>query len=218
MVAGGSGRRFGSAKQFESIGARRVLDVSRETADVCSDGVVVVVPEADAEREGGVAGGATRSESVRNGLAAVPAEADFVLVHDAARPLATPAVYERVIAALEAGADAVLPAVAVTDTIKVLGPASDAERDAGVLGTVETTPDRASLVAVQTPQGFRADALRAAHASGADATDDAALVEAAGGRVVVVDGDAVNRKITDPDDLEWARRVLGERAHTEAAS
>ncbi len=218
MVAGGSGRRFGSAKQFESIGARRVLDVSRETADVCSDGVVVVVPEADAEREGGVAGGATRSESVRNGLAAVPAEADFVLVHDAARPLATPAVYERVIAALEAGADAVIPAVAVTDTIKVLGPASDAERDAGVLGTVETTPDRASLVAVQTPQGFRADALRAAHASGADATDDAALVEAAGGRVVVVDGDAVNRKITDPDDLEWARRVLGERAHTEAAS
>lgn len=203
MVAGGSGSRFGRHKQYESLGAERVIDRSCRVAEQVSDGVVVVVPEADVAREGGVAGGRTRSESVRAGLAAVPADATVICVHDAARPLATADLYERVIAAVVAGADAVIPAVAVTDTIKVVDD-----------GRVVATPDRSTLVAVQTPQAFRADVLRAAHRGEATATDDASLVEAAGGRVVVVDGEADNVKITRPADLDVVRRVAldGERA------
>ena len=210
MVGGGSGRRFGRLKQYESIGQRRVIDVSRDVAGACTDGVIVVVPAADVEREGGVAGGETRSASVRAGLAAVPASADVICVHDAARPLATPDIYRRVIDAVLDGADAAVPAVAVTDTIKMIDRPIEAASDRW--GHVVETPDRARLVAVQTPQAFRADRLRAAHASGTDATDDAALVEAAGGTVVVVRGDANNRKITDPDDLEWARLQVAEEA------
>lgn len=210
LVAGGSGQRFGRPKQYEPLGAARVVDHSRRVAESASDGVVLVVPADDVSREGGVAGGATRSASVRAGLAAVPSDADVVCVHDAARPLASPELYDRVIAAVLAGADAAIPGVAVTDTIKVLRPA-DADGPDGaassstVLGEVADTPDRTRLVAVQTPQAFRADALRAAHAGGGDATDDAALIEAVGGRVVVVTGEDTNRKITTPDDLEWAR-------------
>lgn len=197
VVGGGSGRRFGRAKQYELLGGRRVIDHARAVAESCSEGVVVVVPPDDAGREGAVAGGATRSESVRAGLAAVPDEATVICVHDAARPLATPALFERVIAAVADGADAAVPGVAVTDTIKEV-------RD----GVVQATPDRSTLVAVQTPQAFRASALREAHRCGTSATDDAALVETAGGRVVVVDGEPHNRKITDPGDLDWARRHL----------
>ena len=113
-----------------------------------SDGVVVVVPAGDVEREGGIAGGASRSESVRNGLAQVPADADIVCVHDAARPFASADLFEQVIAAVRNGADAAIPAVPVTDTIKIV--AADGS------GTVESTPDRSTLVAVQTPQAFAA--------------------------------------------------------------
>ena len=87
VVAGGSGRRFGSLKQYAELGGRRVLDLAVEVAREVSDGVVIVVPSEDAAREGGVAGGPTRTASVRNGLAAVPPDADVILVHDAARPL-----------------------------------------------------------------------------------------------------------------------------------
>jgi 2-C-methyl-D-erythritol 4-phosphate cytidylyltransferase len=163
-----------------------------------SDGVIVVVPADDADREGAVAGGVTRSDSVRAGLRAVPADASIICVHDAARPLATADLYRRVIDAIVEGADAAVPALAVSDTIKVVA-----------AGVVVSTPDRGSLVAVQTPQAFRADALRRAHERDGDATDDAALVEALGGLVVVVAGEAINRKITVPDDLEWARRLVG---------
>jgi 2-C-methyl-D-erythritol 4-phosphate cytidylyltransferase len=203
VVGGGTGRRFGTAKQYESLGDARVIDRSVAIARQASDGVVIVVPSDDAEREGGVAGGATRSESVRAGLAAVPDGATIICVHDAARPLATVELYGRAIAAVRAGADAAIPAVAVSDTIKVVAD-----------GRVVSTPDRASLVAVQTPQAFRATALRSAHERGGDATDDAALVEDLGGVVVVVDGEEANRKITLPDDLAWARRFLaaGERS------
>ena len=99
--------------------------------------------------------------------------------------------YERVIAAVAAGADAAVPGIPVADTIKVV------EAD----GTVVATPDRSTLVAVQTPQAFRASVLRAAYAASGEATDDAALIEQAGGIVIVVDGDYLNRKITLPDDL-----------------
>lgn len=206
VVAGGSGSRFGRAKQYESLGEGRVIDVSRAVAESCSRGVVLVVPAEDVATEGGVAGGATRSASVRAGLAAVPADAEVVCVHDAARPLASAAMYHRVISAVASGADAAIPAVAVADTIKVIDPST---ADGTIIGVVTSTPDRSTLVAVQTPQAFRADALRAAHESGSDATDDAALVEASGGRVVVVEGDPLARKITTPDDLAWARSQVG---------
>ncbi len=203
VVAGGSGARFGGPKQYETLGSQRVLDWSLAAARAAGDGVVLVVPAADVAREGGVAGGATRSESVRAGLAQVPGEATIVCVHDGARPFARSDVFARVVAAVVAGADGAIPGVAVTDTIKQV--AAD--------GSVVHTPNRAELMAVQTPQAFRADVLRAAYTAGAAATDDAALVESAGGRVVVVAGDANNRKITDPDDLAWARRqVPGEVA------
>ncbi len=209
VVGGGSGQRFGKLKQYELVSGQRVIDWSTAMARQCSDGVVIVVPGSDAEREGAVAGGATRSESVRAGLARVPEHAQVICVHDAARPLATAGIYARVIEAVRNGADAAIPGVAVTDTVKVLDRMTDAGD--GHLGVVIDTPDRSTLVAVQTPQAFRADRLRAAHADAGDATDDAALVESAGGRVVVVDGDVDNRKITEPADLEWVERRLTER-------
>jgi 2-C-methyl-D-erythritol 4-phosphate cytidylyltransferase len=198
VVGGGSGQRFGAAKQYERLGDERVIDRSRRVAESVCDGVVVVVPSGDAERERAVAGGETRSASVRAGLAAVPEEADIVCVHDAARPMAGPELYRRVIEAVRDGADGAVPAVSVSDTIKIV--AAD--------GAVVSTPDRATLVAVQTPQAFRADMLRKAHADGGDATDDASLVEAIGGHVVTVPGDVDNRKITDRADLEWANSLL----------
>ena len=200
VVGAGSGARFGGMKQYETLGDTRVIDRSVSAARAVSDGVVVVVPAGDVEREGGIAGGASRSESVRNGLAQVPADADIVCVHDAARPFASTDLFEQVIAAVRNGADAAIPAVPVTDTIKIV--ASDGS------GTVESTPDRSTLVAVQTPQAFAAVALRRAHElddGTSTATDDAMLVERAGGVVVVVDGESSNRKITTQDDLEWAR-------------
>jgi 2-C-methyl-D-erythritol 4-phosphate cytidylyltransferase len=199
VVGGGSGQRYGRAKQYEPLGDERVIDRSRRIAEEVSDGVVLVVPADDAERESGVAGGTTRSASVRAGLRAVPDDADVICVHDAARPLASRELYLRVIDAVLAGADAAIPGVPVTDTIKVVDPG----------GRVTATLDRAKLVAVQTPQAFRASVLRAAHAGADEATDDAALVEGFGGKVVVVPGDDVNRKITRPDDLEWTRRAVG---------
>ncbi len=194
VVAAGSSTRFGRPKLLEMLGDRRVVDHSVAVAVECSDGVVVVT--SDDEIAAGlhvdqiVEGGATRSESVRAGLAAVPPSVPIVLVHDAARPGADVALFDRVIDAVRSGADAVVPAVAVADTIKQVA----GDRVVG-------TPDRSSLVAVQTPQGFRAAALRAAHASGIDATDDAAVIEASGGTVIVVEGSLDNEKITTERDL-----------------
>jgi 2-C-methyl-D-erythritol 4-phosphate cytidylyltransferase len=206
VVGGGTGQRFGGAKQYELLDDRRVIDHAVDVARSCSDGVVVVVPPADVVAEGGVPGGATRAESVRAGLGAVPGSATVVCVHDAARPLATRALFDAVVDAVRRGADGAVPGVPVTDTVKI------------VRGDVVVdTPDRSSLVAVQTPQAFRAAVLRAAHASGADATDDASMVERLGGRVVVVAGDPDNRKVTHPDDLVWARSVIA-RAGSEASA
>lgn len=196
VVAAGRGERFGAPKQYERLGGRRVLDWALDAAGARAEGVVLVVPpERAGDPEPGatavVAGGATRPASVRAGLAAVPADADVVLVHDAARPLAPPEVFEAVLAAVAAGADGAVPGLAVADTVKRVAPD----------GTVVETLDRHALVAVQTPQAFRAEALRSAHAGGGEASDDAALVEAAGGRVVVVPGAPAAAKVTAPDDL-----------------
>jgi 2-C-methyl-D-erythritol 4-phosphate cytidylyltransferase len=193
VVAGGSGARFGERKQYLPLGEGRVLDWSlRAAARV--DGVVLVVPaDALGVAEPGadvvVAGGATRSASVRAGLAAVPVDAAVIVVHDAARPVPVPEVWDRVLAAVAAGADAAVPAIPVRDTLRQL--------DGG-------TVDRSRFVAVQTPQAFRAEALRAAHEGDPEGTDDASLVEAGGGRVVLVDGDPSNIKITTPVDLALA--------------
>lgn len=195
VVAAGSGLRFGSAKQFEPLGGKRVVDWAVEAAAEHSMGVIVVVPPGQANGPGQVEGGATRSESVRRGLAAVPEDATIVCVHDAARPFATAHVFQHVISAVVDGADAAVPGVPVTDTIKQVNESN----------VVVATPRRETLRAVQTPQAFRASSLRKAHAAGGEATDDATLVEQHGGEVVIVDGEAVNRKITTPEDLEWAQ-------------
>jgi 2-C-methyl-D-erythritol 4-phosphate cytidylyltransferase len=197
VVGGGTSQRFGTPKQYEQLGDHRVIDVSRAVAERISDGVVVVVPADDAEREHCVSGGATRSDSVRAGLAKVPTSASIICVHDAARPLASETLYERVIQAVIEGADGAVPGVSVTDTIKFV-----------VGGIVASTPDRDTMIAVQTPQAFRARALREAHSGGGGSTDDAALVEDQGGTVVVVAGEEGNRKITRPDDLVWARQQM----------
>jgi 2-C-methyl-D-erythritol 4-phosphate cytidylyltransferase len=195
VVAAGQGDRFGGPKQYRPLAGRRVLDWSLDAARSVADGVVLVVARGheddDEAVDALVAGGATRSASVRAGLEAVPDDAEVIVIHDAARPAASPALFAAVVEAVRAGADGAVPGLPLVDTIKRI----DAE------GAVVATEDRAALVAVQTPQAFRAAALRAAHALGADATDDAALVERAG-RVVVVPGDPANRKITVPDDLE----------------
>lgn len=183
-----------------------MLDWSVAAAEAASDGVVVVVPAADATRERAVAGGVTRSESVRAGLKLVPSAATIVCVHDGARPFASTDLFATVVAAVINGADAAVPGLPVYDTIKQV----DGD------GTVTGSPNRANLRAVQTPQAFRAAVLRGAHAADGNATDDAALVEAAGGRVVVVAGEELNRKITDPNDLRWARQQLGNQMESNA--
>jgi 2-C-methyl-D-erythritol 4-phosphate cytidylyltransferase len=203
VVAAGTGSRFGGSKQYEMLAGRAVLDWSISAARSVCDGVVLVLPAADVGRrplpaarppDAVVAGGDTRSASVRNGLAVVPDDATVIVVHDAARPLAGPGLFTAVVNAVRDGADGAVCAVPVTDTIR---------RVDG--GTVE----RAGLVAVQTPQAFRAAALRAAHGGGDEATDDATLVEAAGGRVVVVPGSPMNVKITHPHDVAVAAALAG---------
>jgi 2-C-methyl-D-erythritol 4-phosphate cytidylyltransferase len=208
VVAAGSGTRFGRVKQLERLGDRRVLDWSVAAAASCADGVVVVTADGSLPAAGSeasepappvqvVCGGETRSASVRAGLAAVPRDADIIVVHDAARPLASPQLFDQVVQAVREGADAVVPGVAVVDTVR--------RRSGGVV-------DRDELVAVQTPQAFRGSILRAAHASGSDATDDATLVESLGGVVVVIAGEPENRKITTPADLVIAEALVRARS------
>jgi 2-C-methyl-D-erythritol 4-phosphate cytidylyltransferase len=157
-----------------------------------------------------VAGGATRQESVRLGLAALPEGIDAVLVHDAARPLVPVETVEAVAAAVRAGAPAVVPALPLADTVKEVAPAPPGSPE-----PVTGTPERARLRAVQTPQGFRPDVLRDAHekidCEGEGATDDAGMVERLGVPVVVVPGHEEAFKVTRPLDLVLAEAVLARR-------
>ena len=146
-----------------------------------------------------VVGGAQRTDSVAAGLARVDPRCDVVLVHDAARALTPLAVFGRVVGAVRGGAAGAVPGLPVVDTIKSVDAA----------GVITGTPDRSTLRAIQTPQGFDRETLRAAYASGRQATDDAALVEADGHHVLVVDGDPLAFKVTTPADLERAERLLG---------
>ena len=202
VVAAGQGRRFGQPKQFAALGGRPVVEWSLEASRAVARGVVAVVPESflgspgvgkGADRV--ISGGPTRASSVRRGLAAVPENAEVIVVHDAARPLASRELFRAVVDAVVAGADGAIPVLAVADTVKRV-------RASRVVETL----DRADLVVVQTPQAFRAEALRRAHTDEPEATDDAALLEALGLSVVVVPGEYHNLKLTSPDDLATAEK------------
>jgi 2-C-methyl-D-erythritol 4-phosphate cytidylyltransferase len=216
VVAAGSGERLGAGrpKAFVAVGGRPMAAWSLDAIAAAGipRAVVAVPPGQGAAAEESlqrdfplglafVEGGATRSESVRNALAAAGPGAEAILVHDAARPMVTPDLFTRTLAAL-AEADAAIAAARVTDTIK----------EAGADGIVVRTHERARLWAIQTPQAFHADVLRKALAAGEDvlaqATDDAWLVERAGGTVRVVESPAANFKVTTPHDLTLADSLL----------
>ena len=215
VVAAGRGERLGAAapKAFTRLGGRTLLEhaiatvaslphpghlalvVPEERAAEALELVEVALPPASRWEVSVVHGGRERHESVRFGLAALPESIDAVLVHDAARPLASPGLFERVLAEVRRTGDAVVPGLPVADTLKRI----DAE------GIVHETVDRAPLLAVQTPQGFPRDQLDSAHATAALhaelPTDDAEVVQRAGGRVRIVAGEARAHKLTTPDDL-----------------
>jgi 2-C-methyl-D-erythritol 4-phosphate cytidylyltransferase len=169
-------------------------------ADASAAGVASAAVRTDV-----VAGGADRSASVSAGLRALTADDDIVLVHDAARALAPPQLFEAVAGRIRTGSPAVIPGLPVTDTVKVVDAA----------GQVTSTPRRESLRAVQTPQGFQRTVLEHAHAHAreAGATDDAALVELTGVGVTVIDGDPRAVKVTSPRDLDLALTILQEDLH-----
>lgn len=213
VPAAGSGTRLGGGvpKAFRCLGGVSLLARSVLMLADHVDRVVVVVPaEMVSDARGQladaavpvvvVAGGALRQQSVAAGLQILGE--DLVLVHDAARPLMPGSVVLAVLAALAAGADAVVPVLPVADTLKVVHE-----------GMVRTTVDRSTLVAVQTPQGFRRDVLVRAHAPGGPrgASDDAGLVEALGIGVTTVPGHPAGFKITTGWDLEVAEALLAAR-------
>ena len=233
VAAAGRGQRLGpgAPKALRTVGGVPLLvHAVRTLVAAPSVDVVVVAAPADSVVEvaglldGGllddnevgsgaelhvVAGGSTRQESVAEALAMLADDIDVVLVHDAARALTPVSLVERVVAAVRAGADAVVPALAVTDTVKSV------DGDEAVTGTL----DRSSLRAAQTPQGFRRSVLVEANLAaagpavvGASATDDAGLVERLGRRILVVPGDPEAFKITRPLDLLLAQAILAGRA------
>jgi 2-C-methyl-D-erythritol 4-phosphate cytidylyltransferase len=218
VVAAGSGSRLGAGvpKAFVHLRGRPLLahavDTVRRMPGLTS--LVVVAPPgltdsshahwSGVELPPGavvVPGGAERTDSVAAGLAALAPTCDIVLVHDAARCLTPLGVFQRVVDAVHAGAAGAVPGLPVVDTVKSVDAA----------GVITGTPDRASLRAVQTPQGFQREVLVTAYDSGVQATDDAALVERCGDDVIVVDGDPLAFKVTTADDLELAHWLL-ERA------
>ena len=209
LVAAGAGERLGEErpKAFVGLGELPLLaePLRRLDASDWVDAIVVAAPagweepaillaeELSASKVAAVVtGGATRADSVRVALAEVPEDAVVALVHDAARPLVTDAVIERLLAPLSQGWDGVVPGLPVVDTVKTV----DGQRVTGTLA-------RDRLVAVQTPQAFSVPALRSAYAGElGDATDCASLVEARGGRIAWVEGDPRLLKVTTRADLE----------------
>lgn len=196
LLAAGSGTRFGGRKQDVSLAGKPLWRWSYDVLEASKvDGIVVVgdgIPHS-------VPGGKRRQDSVAAGLAAVPADAAIILVHDAARPAVSLELVERVLTRCERGdIDGVVPALEVTDTIKV----ADGE-------AVVRTLDRENLVTIQTPQAFRASTLRRCHeAVQEDVTDDASMLEMAGYAVVVVAGEPQNLKVTHQSDLQRVKGAL----------
>jgi 2-C-methyl-D-erythritol 4-phosphate cytidylyltransferase len=222
IVAAGSGVRLGSGapKAFVKIGGRTMLSYPlRAVAQVTSIGeVVIAVPEgfeSAARAEAAAAGlpvpvkitpgGIERQDSVRIALELTSSESALVIVHDAARPLATPAIFEACIATA-ARAGGAIAAIPVSDTLKRV-----VDSDSAIVATVA----RAGLWQAQTPQAFRREALVAAHrravSEGIVATDDADLVERTGVRVEVVEASTVNIKITTPSDLAIVEAIIAAR-------
>ncbi|CAN5265821.1 bifunctional 2-C-methyl-D-erythritol 4-phosphate cytidylyltransferase/2-C-methyl-D-erythritol 2,4-cyclodiphosphate synthase [soil metagenome] len=216
VVAAGTGSRAGGNKQWRALGGKPVLRWSVEALlDAGAEVVVVTAPDAGdqaAEALSGltgwraVHGGETRADSVRNGLAALTRAPDrSVMIHDAARPMLSRAVIDRLLATLD-NADGAMPALPVADTLK---------RGAG--GVIADTVDRADLWRAQTPPAFRLDRLLAAWANwpeGETPTDDAAVVERDGGRVALVEGDARLMKLTFPEDFEMAEALIAAGTRT----
>ena len=211
IPAAGSGERLGMGipkALIEIAGETLIERAVRNLAPVAAM-VIVAAPvghEEDIRRSISepnvhiVSGGALRSQSVANALKVIPEGIKYVLVHDAARAFASTELAEQILEELFAGEAAVVPALDVVDTIKVIDDQ----------GYVVDTPDRTKLRAIQTPQGFTRDALMRAHSYGKDATDDAALVAALGVKVKVIRGAALARKITTLEDLTWARELVGQ--------
>ena len=207
VPAAGSGERLGAGgpKAFATCAGRPLIEWSLDVlAEVCQR-VVAAVPPGYEDEPDRVTGGSSRSASVRNALAAAP-EATVAVVHDAARPLVTREVVERCVAAVNQGWDGAVAAAPMTDTVKEAAPD----------GRVVRTLPREALWAIQTPQAFAApvlrDALAVDDATLADATDDASLVEAAGGSVRVVEAPPENLKVTRASDLEAVEGLLRARA------
>jgi 2-C-methyl-D-erythritol 4-phosphate cytidylyltransferase len=201
LVAAGEGRRFGGPKAFLDLEGATLLERAAAPFAPFRDRVAVLrredLPRARLPGWKLVAGGARRRDSVESGLSALDARTGTVLVHDAARPLASPALVARILDAAARHA-AVVPAVPLADTVKRV-------RGNRVIETL----DRSALVAVQTPQAFRTDLLRRALAAiPGDATDEAALVEGLGEPVATVAGDPRNLKVTTPEDLDILRALL----------
>ena len=213
IAAAGSGERFGAPipKALIHLGDKTLLEHALANIAPVVNLIVVTAPagyesrikELVGEEIIVVTGGATRSESVRLGLVALPADTQFVLVHDAARSLASSALAQSILDALRAGDVAVIPGLPEVDTVKIVDAA----------GYVNATPDRASLRKVQTPQGFAYSVLKAAHALPQDATDDAVLVANAGHKVRIIAGEERALKITTPTDLATAMTFIGD-AHS----
>jgi 2-C-methyl-D-erythritol 4-phosphate cytidylyltransferase len=232
IAAAGSGQRIGAGgpKAFVPLAGRAMVEWSIAACRAASSvrSIVVACPPGGVHDLAGsdigvVDGGATRAESVSNALAAVGTE--LVAIHDAARPLVTSELIEEVVATLTADPESTgaIAATSVTDTIKRAAPLSrrDSKRSISLFlgpsagGFVEETLDRANLWAAQTPQVFRVEALRAALADPeqlVEATDEAMMVEAVGGRVLIHPSPAENLKVTTPLDLKLAELLLTERA------
>ncbi|MDB5438001.1 MAG: 2C-methyl-D-erythritol 2,4-cyclodiphosphate synthase [Caulobacteraceae bacterium] len=213
IVAAGSGQRAGGPKQWRLLAGKPLVRWSAESLLAAGARRLVIVRPADAEEAAhnalnglerwvSVAGGSSRADSVRAGLAALDGPGDeVVLIHDAARPFLRVSMVEALLAALD-GAEGVLPALPVADSLKL-------DAASGL-----TSTPRDGLLRAQTPQAFRRDQLVAALAGAQDPTDDAAAIEAAGGRVVAVPGDPMLFKLTYPEDFAMAERLAGAARQT----
>ncbi len=221
IAAAGSGERLGAGgpKAFVPLGGRPMIAWSLDACLACGSvtGVVVAVPQGYDhglgvwERVEVVDGGRTRAESVANALARVTTE--YVAIHDAARPLVTPELLDDLVRALasDPDADGAIAAAPVTDTVKKVRPILGAHGAPYMRRAIAQTLDRSELWGAQTPQVFRAAALRAALDAHDAATDEAMLIEAAGGTVLIHDPGAPNLKITTPLDLRVAELLLADR-------
>ena len=208
IPAAGSGERFGAPipKALVQLNGRTLIEHALLNLGPIASQIIVAAPAGYEEKFREilgdavtvVTGGSTRTKSVKIALESIDSEIEFVLVHDAARPLASGELGKRVIAALAAGDVAVIPALNVADTIKEVDAAN----------YVVSTPNREHLRAVQTPQGFARETLVKAHMQNIEATDDGALVEAMRGKVKLIEGEIRALKITNPEDLASALKYL----------